>query len=47
MNKRKFEQLCIAGLDIIKVSCMGWDRESYAHWMSHDYYEQMREILAE
>ncbi len=47
LTKEKFEQLCIAGLDIIKVSCMGWDRESYAHWMSHDYYEQMREILAE
>ncbi len=47
LTKEKFEKLCQAGLDIIKVSCMGWDKESYAHWMSHDYFDQMREILAE
>ena len=47
LTKEKFENLCIAGLDIIKVSCMGWDKESYAHWMSHDYFDQMRETLAQ
>ena len=47
LTKDKFEKLCIAGLDIIKVSCMGWDRESYKHWMSHDYFDEMRAVLIE
>ena len=47
LTKEKFEDLCIAGLDVIKVSCMGWDKESYAHFMSVDNYDNMRKTLAE
>ncbi len=47
LTTKKFEQLCIAGLDIIKVSCMGWDRQSYAHWMSYDNFDNMRATLLE
>ena len=34
LTKEKFEKLCDAGLTILKVSCMGWDRDSYALYVS-------------
>jgi uncharacterized Fe-S cluster-containing radical SAM superfamily protein len=45
LTPKKFESLCQAGLSIIKVSCMGWDRESYKHWMSIDSFEKVRDSL--
>ena len=40
-----FEDLCVAGLTTLKISCQGWDRESYKEWMSHDAFDRIREIL--
>jgi MoaA/NifB/PqqE/SkfB family radical SAM enzyme len=36
-------QIIEAGLDILRVSCIGFDRASYHHWMSKDLYEEIRE----
>ena len=40
-----FIELCEAGLSDLKISCQGWDRESYAYWMSVDSYDEMRERI--
>jgi len=45
LTPERFERLCQAGLTVCKVSCMGWDRESYAKWMSVDAFEQVRTNL--
>lgn len=45
LNLKKFEEICEAGLDILKISCMGWDRESYKKWMSVDNYIEIREVI--
>ena len=45
LTPERFEKLCKAGLSICKVSCMGWDRESYAKWMSMDAFDQVRKNL--
>jgi MoaA/NifB/PqqE/SkfB family radical SAM enzyme len=45
LNLKNFQQLCEAGLDILKISCMGWDKESYKKWMSVDYFNEIREII--
>ena len=35
-------ELIEAGLDILRVSCIGHDRRSYAHWMSMDVFDEVR-----
>ena len=45
LTPQKFTSICEAGIGIIKVSCMGWDRESYKHWMSIDSFEKVRDSL--
>jgi pyruvate-formate lyase-activating enzyme len=45
LTPERFERLCQAGLTVCKVSCQGWDRESYAKWMSQDAFDQVREYL--
>lgn len=45
LNEKRFEDLCNAGLTVLKVSCMGWDRESYKKWMSVDTFEKTRSVL--
>lgn len=45
LTPERFERLCQAGLTVCKVSCMGWDRESYAKWMSVDAFDQVRANL--
>ena len=45
LSGKRFEKLCQAGLSICKVSCMGWDRESYHKWMSADNFEKVRKNL--
>ena len=45
LTPERFENLCQAGLSVCKVSCMGWDRESYAKWMSVDAFDQVRASL--
>jgi len=47
MTVDRFVSLANAGLSICKVSCMGWDRDSYKHWMSVDKFDQVREQLAD
>ncbi len=45
LTPERFERLCRAGLTVCKVSCQGWDRESYAKWMSADAFDQVRGSL--
>ncbi|MBI4596911.1 MAG: radical SAM protein [Candidatus Omnitrophica bacterium] len=45
LTPERFESLCQAGLTICKVSCQGWDRDSYAKWMSIDAFDQVRQQL--
>jgi MoaA/NifB/PqqE/SkfB family radical SAM enzyme len=45
LTPNRFEKLCQSGLTVCKVSCMGWDRESYAKWMSIDAFDRVRENL--
>ena len=45
IDDKMFIGLCEAGLDNLKISCQGWDRESYAHWMSIDSYDEIREKI--
>ncbi len=47
LTRKRFESLCEAGISIIKVSCMGWDKESYKHWMSKDSFDEVRQNLKE
>lgn len=45
LTPERFENLCKAGLTLAKVSCQGWDRESYAKWMSVDAFDRVRSNL--
>ena len=45
LNEKRFRKLSTAGLSMCKVSCMGWDRESFKHWMSADNFEKVRSNL--
>ena len=45
LTPERFESLARAGLSVCKVSCQGWDRESYAKWMSVDAFDQVRGYL--
>jgi MoaA/NifB/PqqE/SkfB family radical SAM enzyme len=45
LNERRYRKLNEAGLSILKVSCMGWDRESFKHWMSVDNFDKVRNNL--
>jgi len=45
LTLERFKSLCESGLTILKVSCMGWDKESYKEWMSTDTFEKTRETL--
>ena len=42
-----FIKLCEAGMSIIKVSCHGFNRESYHKWMSVDTFHTVRGSLKE
>jgi hypothetical protein len=39
MSRRLIE----AGIDVLRISCIGYDRTSYAHWMSEDAFDTVRE----
>ena len=47
LDKKRFISLCEAGISIIKVSCMGWDKDSYKKWMSIDSFDKVRSNLKE
>ena len=40
LTQKYFHILCQSGLTICKVSLHGWDRESFAHSMSKDYFNE-------
>jgi organic radical activating enzyme len=39
------KELIAAGIDVLRISCIGYDRDSYAHWMSQDVFEEVRENI--
>jgi MoaA/NifB/PqqE/SkfB family radical SAM enzyme len=43
LNKDLSRALIEASVDVLRVSAIGYDRETYHHWMSEDLYEQVRE----
>jgi len=43
LNERLSSDLIEAGLDIIRVSGIGYDRETYLDWMKKDAFEAVRE----
>ena len=43
LNERLSRDLITAGLDIIRVSAIGYDRETYLEWMKKDAFELVRE----
>ena len=45
LDDKIFQDLCKAGLTNLKISCQGWDKESYAYWMSIDSYDEMRKKI--
>jgi len=45
LNEKRFRRLNEAGLSMCKVSCMGWDRESFKRWMSADNFDKVRNNL--
>ena len=47
LDKNRFISLCEAGMSIIKVSCQGWNKESYKHWMSNENFDMVRNNLKE
>jgi hypothetical protein len=43
LDEKMSRGLIEAGLDVLRISCIGYDRESYAHWMSQDTFDKVRE----
>lgn len=43
LGKDVSRKLIESGLDLLRVSCIGYDRESYEKWMSKDAFEQVRD----
>lgn len=35
-------EIIAAGLDVLRVSCIGYDAESYTHWMGQDSFDRVR-----
>ena len=42
LNKDMSRDLIAAGIDVLRISCIGYDRESYARWMSKDVFHEVR-----
>ena len=38
-------ELIEAGIDTLRISCIGGDRDSYAYWMSLDVFDEVRENI--
>ena len=38
-------KLIKSGIDLIRISCVGYDRETYKKWMSRDEYEKVRKNI--
>ena len=42
LDENLSRRLIEAGIDVLRVSAIGWDRESYHRWMSMDGFETVR-----
>lgn len=42
LTEQMSHSLINEGIDVLRVSCIGPDRASYAHWMSQDAFEEVR-----
>ena len=38
-------ELIKAGIDLLRISCVGYDRDSYTHWMKSDGFDKVRENI--
>jgi len=36
------KELILAGIDVLRVSCIGYDKETYSRWMSHNNFNEIR-----
>jgi wyosine [tRNA(Phe)-imidazoG37] synthetase (radical SAM superfamily) len=45
LTKNMSKSLIASGIDILRISCIGYDRKTYAHWMSRDVFDEVRENL--
>jgi len=45
LNKNMAKDLIRAGIDILRISCIGFNRKTYAHWMGCDGFDEVRENL--
>jgi len=45
LTKNMSRELIESGIDVLRISCIGYDRESYAHWMSKDTFQEVRENI--
>jgi MoaA/NifB/PqqE/SkfB family radical SAM enzyme len=36
------KELIIAGIDVLRISCIGYDEQTYSHWMSRNNYNDIR-----
>ena len=43
LDEKLSRRLIESGLDILRISAIGYDRESYTHWMSMDALERVRQ----
>jgi organic radical activating enzyme len=43
LNEQLARRLIEAGIDVLRISAIGYDAESYHRWMSRDVFEQVRE----
>jgi organic radical activating enzyme len=45
LTEKLSKELIETGLDVLRVSCIGYDEASYAHWMSNDAFYNVRENI--
>lgn len=43
LDEKLSRRLIEAGIDVLRISAIGYNRDSYAHWMSMDAFERVRE----
>jgi sulfatase maturation enzyme AslB (radical SAM superfamily) len=43
LDEKLSRRLIEAGIDVLRISAIGYDRQSYAHWMSMDALDRVRE----
>ena len=43
LTREMAKGLIEAGIDVLRISCIGYNRDSYAHWMSLDVFDEVRD----